>query len=133
MDYQQPDFYHFAEDSIRLVQVATKFSREFYHSRFDVLDLCAGSGVCGIEFALNNQNVSKIDFVEKNEKFIPYLKTNLGIISCPHKVHHLDYKDHEKKYDLVLCNPPYFSSEKNRLCEDLDKRRAKFISKIHTF
>ena len=71
LDYKQPDFYHFSEDSTRLVAIAT----EHVPNAHRTLDLCAGSGIIGIEYALRN-TVSEIHFSELQKEFRDSLSFN---------------------------------------------------------
>lgn len=115
MDYKQPSFYKFNSDSIDLV----KFVLEQKVKSKRVLDLCAGCGVIGLEYAQSCIQVECLDFVEVQEEFIEFIEYNIehfnnkkiktdifhGAVSQFSSLH---------KYDLILSNPPYFIKGEGR-------------------
>lgn len=117
MDYQQPDFYKFNEDSIELAKFA---AQKVVESDGKVLDLGAGSGIVGIEFLL-----SKTDFhltlVEKNIKFQSYIEKNLEQFNTKAEVLISDWENVLGEYDLILSNPPYFFEDSSRPSQSLDR------------
>ena len=130
MEYLQPSFYKFSEDSIRLVNIATELNQFVFEKEIDVLDLCAGSGICGADFAEKNNNIHFIQFVEKNQKFLDFLGMNTNNIDPTIKISISDFRGHQGQYDLILCNPPYFQVGKNRMGKNLDKNEARFMSEV---
>lgn len=78
---------------------------------FKVLDLFAGSGGLGLE-ALS-RGASYIDFVDASEKAIKVLYRNVNKLNCNDnvKIHKKKVsrfiKKCEKKFDLILIDPPY--------------------------
>ena len=113
LNYKQPTFYRFNEDSTKLVKLALLSNKK----KSNVLDLCSGCGVIGIEYALLNENVSHLEFIEYQEEFLPFLDVNIkslkdvrsGISTQVKNVNFEKY-DSNKKYELIVCNPPYFIS-----------------------
>lgn len=101
-DYSQPDFYRFNEDSLKLVSFVLSKINHCTH----LLDVCAGSGVIGIELS-RRLHPETLTLLEYQEDFYDHLKINADtkteiVISsfgefCP-----------DKKFDLVVMNPPYF-------------------------
>ncbi len=131
-DYSQPDFYRFSEDSVQLAKfVAVNFNMK---SNLHILDLCAGSGIVGIELAnsINNDSIDHLDFCEYQSDFIPHIKTNIKQQLC-HQM--LDYniisssfKDLDGSYDLIVCNPPYFKDGSGKRSPDSPQRnRCRFF------
>ena len=49
-NYQQPNEYHFSHDSVFLARKAFEYVQSNYTSYDQVLDLCAGCGVVGLDF-----------------------------------------------------------------------------------
>ena len=94
-------------DIIKNENIASKFVPE------TVLDICSGSGC--ISFALSKLYPnSKIDAIEisknaielalENREFLNI--SNVNFINCDLK----KYDFGNKKYDLIVCNPPYIST-----------------------
>ncbi|MBF0359564.1 MAG: hypothetical protein HQK49_01040 [Oligoflexia bacterium] len=154
MNYSQPEFYHFCEDSILLAEYASNQIVQLYLNspflNFDILDVCAGCGVVGIETLIKvHSKLSTIsplstplftlDFIELQSDFYTHIQQNLKIqhtqlnnllISPPNiyigsfqeQQKNLENKNKNKQYDLILVNPPYFSASKNRLSPSNHKR-----------
>ncbi len=118
-DYKQPSFYHFDEDSTSLAKIASKE----YPNAKKVLDLCAGSGVVGLEYCLNN-NVKIIHFNELQVQFEEILLSNIELVnSVESKVIIDDFRKASlESYDLILCNPPYFKKGDGRVSSDSQKQ-----------
>jgi tRNA1Val (adenine37-N6)-methyltransferase len=124
-DYQQPEFYRFNEDSIRLV----KWIVEKKYNPQSVLDLGAGCGVIGIELAraLNPEVLTLIDvqtvfltFMEKNcQTFVPS--------STQYSVYITSFSDFspQRKYDLIVCNPPYYLPGRGEVSKDPNRSIAR--------
>ena len=86
----------------------------------DVLELFAGSGALGLE-ALS-YGASRVTFVEKDEKCLEVIKTNIGLLNkgkksdefVPCEVSALDafaavklFAEKGRKFNIVLLDPPY--------------------------
>lgn len=121
--YQQPDFYHFSEDSIELVKFISKKSLSFD----SIIDFCAGCGVIGIELLDKYPKIKRLDFIELQKNYHPYIKLNLEehfvSTSIFSKIPHLS-----RKYDLVVMNPPYFNTSKSRSSSNPKKDLCRRIS-----
>lgn len=130
-DYFQPDFYRFSQDSLDFVNwIEKKYVQD--ESCF-VLDLCSGCGVIGMELGQRFPNW-EIDFCELQEAFYPYLVKNADLFykeRTPRffQVNLAEFnQDSSLKYDLIVCNPPYFSPEKGRLPPSLERYLCRFFS-----
>lgn len=125
-DYLQPNIYRFSQDSIGLAKrAAVDISKD---KKIKVLDVCAGSGVVGLEFIkITNSIVNSICFIEKQkEVFEKYILENTESLSIHKKIVFDDFRNItlEDKFDVVLCNPPYFSRSKNRLSDNVISRNC---------
>lgn len=129
--YSQPNFYKLNQDSLNLVRISYKY---FLGRRVDtVLDLAAGSGVVGIEFHLKyNKNDLKVHFLEEQTEFIHHLKQNISNFNLENtKIFHTDMFKHKvnNRYDLILCNPPYFIDEKSRKSPNENKNKCRILKR----
>lgn len=78
-----------------------------------VLDLCAGTGVLGLE-ALS-RGASKALFVEKNAKLCAAIRQMCGVLDAEAEVIQQDVSElnivaTDRKFDLVFLDPPYQSN-----------------------
>jgi tRNA1(Val) A37 N6-methylase TrmN6 len=117
-----------------------------------VLDLCAGCGVLGFELNFHLQEIRHIDFVEIQEDYVSHFEYNKNLalkksVSPPKGLrlvrdeasqapefhfHLINYDQWPqasggKKYDLILCNPPYFLPEQGKLSPSQFKNRCRFF------
>lgn len=125
IDYSQPDFYRFNEDSLKLVSwVKQKTSRASH-----LLDLGAGSGIIGIELA-NILRPKQLTLVEVQEDYEPHLRINVGtqlhdtptaeiVLTSFGNWHPLI------SYDLIVCNPPYFLPGHGEAYKDHRREKAR--------
>lgn len=74
-----------------------------------VLDLCAGPGTIGISI-LREKNDIEMTFIEQHEQPIFYIKKNLKNIHATAEILKSNLFENvvlEKKYNIILTNPPY--------------------------
>ncbi len=116
-DYIQPQFYRFNEDSLLLVkEVAHK------HPKAEsILDIGAGSGVIGIELAMRLK-IPVVHFVELQEEWKDSLETNIHkfLPGLKAKIYwtRISSWEPERKYDLIVSNPPYYLPRSGKLSPD---------------
>lgn len=138
MDYHQPNFYRFSQDSLELVSSVEEIMRHQKHLPLKVLDLCAGCGVVGLETQLRFPNW-RIEYCELQASFFSYFEQNFALVFPSHVFNSSSYKvmnmrdlkieTLEDRYDLILSNPPYFSPESGRLPSSQERRLCRFFSK----
>lgn len=122
LKYSQPEFYHFSEDSIELAKTLVS------GKSLKVLDLCCGCGVVGLEFSrINKGKISQLDFLELQLEFSNHLETNIKnflpqYIESSSYFKNLKEFELDKKWDVILCNPPYFKKGHGRPSSDPKKQ-----------
>jgi len=72
-EYSQPDEYHFSHDSVFLARRVFEFLRDKNIDPKTALDLCAGSGVIGLDLMFHLRSGGKqrpqvFDFLEVQEQ-----------------------------------------------------------------
>lgn len=124
-DYNQPPFYHFAQDSIALAKYAAERFSEL--TNVSAVDLFAGCGVVGIEFCYRHQSVKKLVCVEIQNEFQTSLNKNLSRLGRG-KVLWGDFAQvNLASFDVVLANPPHFLTGSGREPADQNKYHCRFI------
>lgn len=132
-DYEQPNFYRFSEDSIKLSALAKKYCRKRSYLR--VLDLGAGSGVVGLELVSKLDSEVHVAFCESQEDYLPMLESNckklaLKKTSFTYEILNCDWNQiTERDFDLIVSNPPYFLKSDGRASSDPRTNTARRWSK----
>lgn len=152
-NYSQPEEYHFSLDSIEMPwEVAQHFKERIAQDnlekksspsdflrnkmrRWRALDLCAGCGVIGFELNFHLPQIRTIDFLEVQPLYQSHFETNRVQIQNEGEYHFLNMnyeeicqsEDFRHRYDLILCNPPYFQVEQGKLSPSEFKNRCRFF------
>jgi len=113
-DYLQPDFYRFNEDSILLVEkIKTKIT-----NADSILDIGAGCGIIGIELS-KIFRPKKLHLLELQNSYEYYLNENIKMlppeVDAEVFISNLSSWTRKIKYDLIVCNPPYYLPGKGQL------------------
>lgn len=123
--YQNNDYFSFSLDSIILANYCNIRLKDK-----NIVDFCTGNGV--IPLILSKRTSAKITGVEIQEKLALLAEKSVSYnkLSDQIEIVHQDIKDFSKenisKYDLVLCNPPYFKlNENSSLNETYEKKIAR--------
>lgn len=107
-DYSQPEFYRFNQDSLELV----KHVRSQVSQAEAILDLGAGCGVIGIELA-QTLRPAHLCLLEVQTEYRPHLEENLQDfldVSIAQEITIASFSSFRstRRYDLIVCNPPYY-------------------------
>ena len=123
--YQNSDYFAFSLDSIILANYCNIRMRDK-----KIVDFCTGNGV--IPLILTRRTKAEIFGVEiqKNLADLAIKSVSYNGLENQIRIINEDVKDFSKKniskFDLVLCNPPYFKlNEKSILNESYEKKIAR--------
>ncbi len=139
--YSQPKEYRFSLDSVFLAkEVAKTIPQDIDPSQFKVLDLCAGCGVIGMELHYHRPDIEQMTFVEIQKLYFDHFLKNKEMVqkAFPHSKLQFEYieKNYEEllltdnmknKFDIVVCNPPYFLKGEGLLSPNEFKNRCRFF------
>ena len=140
-DYSQPEAYRFSLDSVFLATVVSEvIPPKAAHFDFQVLDLCSGCGVIGMELHFHRPELSSISFIEVQNEYRPHFEENLKTVKKFHPDQKLNFQFFEINYnqvlnnpvfaasfDLIVCNPPYFFKNEGLLSPNEFKNRCRFF------
>lgn len=150
-NYSQPSEYHFSLDSVLLAQRVVQWFSEQTEAQQNkiqyVLDLCSGCGIIGIDtmallnvISLNKEKTiysipKSIDFLEVQDIYQQHFIKNIQFVEKDLKSYLFyqlnynqvqNYPELTEKYDLIICNPPYFEKNKGILSDSEFKNRCRF-------
>ena len=130
IDYKQPDFYHFSEDSILFTK---KVSTLFKTAHSNVLEICAGCGIIGSELS-NLIEINKMTFIELQSEFEESLDSNLKNFckakSAKYIIGNFLDLNISETFDMIVFNPPFFELKEGRLPPDSRKQHCHFIKQM---
>lgn len=92
-----------------LVEKTINYSKKIFKNKINVLDLCTGSGAIAI--TLYKELNSYVDASDISEKALNVAKNNANINKLDINFIKSDLFENlkEKKYDIIISNPPYIS------------------------
>ena len=99
-------------DTEVLVEQANRLIQGIHSDKMSVLDMCCGSGCIGLSVALMNQDIH-IDLCDISDSAIALTTKNAKRLEVSdYTVIKSDLFDKiDKRYDMILSNPPYIESE----------------------
>lgn len=130
-DYLQPDFYHFSQDSVLLAEIVANESISLPEGSW-CMDIGAGCGIVGFEVIKRLKHKVNFDFLEIQKDFVPFFNENLKVLGSKRghcQFHHIDFRKFlvNRKYSLVVSNPPYFIPGKGRPASNPKKNKCRFF------
>lgn len=136
--YSQPPEYRFSHDSVFLARQVFERLRGAPLASFRVLDLCAGCGIVGLDFLFHCEKElghlpEHCDFIEIQSEYVEHFAANaerfdqerFQFINANYE--RLLTNEFANRYDLILCNPPYFKVEHGKLSPSQFKNRCRFF------
>ncbi len=139
-NYSQPEEYRFSHDSVFLARKVFELMTSEEIQNMRGLDLCSGCGIIGLDFLFHCQKEwgmvpTSFDFLEVQDVYRPHFAENvarLGAVKTKIQFVNRNYTclqepDFKEKYDLILCNPPYFFANKGTLSPSEFKNRCRFF------
>lgn len=123
-DYIQPKFYHFTQDSIFLAKTVADDSQTSRPK--NILDLCAGCGVVGLEVIQGSNYLESACAVEYQLQYMPFLETNYKqfapYINSKLICSSVGKMVLEEKFDCIVANPPYFKMGSGRKSAEVNRQ-----------
>lgn len=139
-NYSQPEDYHFSHDSVFLARRVFELVAGRLSPQSLVLDLCSGCGIVGLDFGFHCQKeldfAPSCDFVEVQETYQPHFIENVRRLAPdnPQSLRFLSENyaalqspQYANRYDVVLCNPPYFRIGQGKTSPSEFKNRCRFF------
>ncbi len=110
------------ETEILIEEVVKRYKNK---SGLEIIDICSGSGIIGLTLKKELEN-SCVTLLDISKKAVEVSKKNGELLQISNNVEYicsdiLLYTS-SKKYDIVVCNPPYLSNEEyNNVEEEVKK------------
>jgi tRNA1Val (adenine37-N6)-methyltransferase len=137
--YIQPEEYRFSHDSVFLARKVFEINQADLGG-FRGLDLCSGCGIVGLDFLFHCKTNSRampesFDFIEVQDVYEKYFNENKKAFGSGLPTVHFLIWNYEKlkedksreRYDLIICNPPYFRPDQGSLSPSEFKNRCRFF------
>ena len=139
-NYSQPEEYRLSHDSVFLAREIFERMRGEDLTGKRGLDICAGSGVVGMDFLFHRRAAGQslpvsFDFLEVQEVYSGHfvanasqlgpIETRLNFLCCNYNI--LTEAKFAEAFDLVVCNPPYFLPGRGKLSPNEFKNRCRFF------
>ena len=98
-----------------------------YHPQkyLKVLDIGCGCGILGFMLKLKRPSW-QIYGLDIQANLIQLAKKNSQICKLEVKFIHQDLNQHKEKYDLIICNPPFYPANSGKMPKNLGKQLARF-------
>lgn len=116
------------ETEFLVIKVKDLIKYHFKNQTISILDMCSGSGVIGIDLKLSCN--ADVDLVDVSDKANEVARSNAILNKTNVNIYKSDmFNDLPvKKYDVIVCNPPYIKSE-----ETVDEATLKYEPHLALF
>ena len=94
-----------------LVENTVKYSKEFFKDPVDIIDLGCGSGVIGLTLE-EKISTNSVDLIDISDKALEIANKNCEKLNSKAHILQSDmFESVEKKYDIIISNPPYIRDD----------------------
>lgn len=94
-----------------LVENTINYINEYFTYPVDIIDLGCGSGVIGLTLE-KKVSTSSVDLIDISEDALKVTNKNCGKLNSKANIFQSDmFSNVEKKYDVIISNPPYIKEE----------------------
>ena len=98
------------ETEILVEKVINKLQK-IDNKKLNLLDLCCGSGNIGLTLKYNLEELN-VDLVDISNEALEVAKINMNNLNLNVNIINSDlFKKLNKKYDVIVCNPPYLAED----------------------
>lgn len=139
-NYSQPEEYRFSHDSVFLARRVFEYLQEKKLKPNTAIDICSGCGIIGLDLLFHMRTAGigvpkTFDFLDVQLAYQNHFQENvirLGPINSTIQFINATYADIlnsklANSYDLMVCNPPYFSKQQGKLPTTDLKLRSRFF------
>lgn len=103
-----------------------------------IIEIGCGNGFVSLFLAANHPELGSITGIDIEPDNISAAQENLTLLKKSHKIKanvnfiHVDAREYSpnKRYDWLLCNPPFFSANASRPSPDQSRRNARQDQKL---
>lgn len=94
-----------------LVEKTIEFAKKFFTTPVDIIDLGTGSGVIGLTLE-KKLSTNSVDLIDISKKALEVTHKNCAKLNSKANLIESDmFKNVEKKYDIIISNPPYIKTD----------------------
>lgn len=109
-----------------LVENTIKYIKKLFTEPVDIIDLGCGSGVIGITLE-KKVSTKTVDLIDISKDALEVAKINCEKLNSKCNLIQSDmFKNVEKKYDVIISNPPYI--KENEIIEDIVKENEPHLA-----
>lgn len=94
-----------------LVEKTINFSKKFFTKPVDIIDLGTGTGAIGLTLE-KKLSTNSVDLIDISKKALEVTHKNCAKLNSKANLIESDmFKNVEKKYDIIISNPPYIKTD----------------------